>query len=942
MRWFAPFLFMCAIPCQVAAWEVDTHAWITLRTFERSNLNSTGPAGNVLIQRLGFDRYDPKATFRSPGLTSLMLGPSDKYFDLLPDWDQFQVDPSIPSQSNRFPNNWEYSRFPEGHRLGANPGTLGTTPQLRLEAWLMRGVVREDDLDIGEYISPPIPDADPYGDKTRVFGHFYDPINNDGIPDVPFIINEQRVKAINWALGLTNALLPTYDPLLTRDNHFTWVDARRAYFKALTYQTANATFSSTADEFESEARLFFLATTAKALGQVVHILQDGSQPQHARIDRHNHSNMTWPFLNADLPRRLMEVYTNIRVTRDINLSPLEDREPLRAMFTVESGNLEIPALPPVGSYPIPQFATPRRFFTTRDEAGGDDFNLRKGLVDYANRGFFTEGTANGRRNLKARVMPSPPPNLEGGQEVSVTDRGRNFIDIAWSAPEPANPTYVDAIDAVYSGKIPLGQVTLLSIMNESRPLKVTVRERHLRNHANALIPRAIAYSAGLINYFFRGTLEIEPIDQKIFAVVNQGEPHTIDVAGWPRKTTGGGVFGFDKVRLKVRNITDPITEPGVGGSPIPQTVAAGGQLYAIARYHRNPCYKANLSGERSQTFPTPPLLVGIITEPTCGALGPRTVFQDISVSAALAITSVEDLPGGAGAPLPNSVEKTFDFSTDPIPINATDLILQVVYRGTLGEEPESVALGTLDVREPTIVTFWENTDYFLDTTVPPWRASNSSYPARAIQYFRFCVGSSPTERLGYWFAPPLSGNAMSSYGSIRIALIVPKPSSPSDTFRVKGTPVASSGPNGVMAAMVRTSVGRIVQSNREFIATTTTSNPQADCNTVLPTTEEYWCNDPLQRRRQVMLGSRLQPMAWVSTSATAFNTPDVGEIMPVVGSTAVQALGEVRFNDSGALANCPAVPTEAESTTDKMLTNEVNEVARSKEASDAVNHMKHR
>ena len=128
-----------------------------------------------------------------------------------------------------------------------------------------------------------------------------------------------------------------------------WVDARRAYFKALTYQTANATFSSTADEFESEARLFFLATTAKALGQVVHILQDGSQPQHARIDRHNHSNMTWPFLNADLPRRLMEVYTNIRVTRDINLSPLEDRERLRGMFTVESGNLEIPALPPVGS-----------------------------------------------------------------------------------------------------------------------------------------------------------------------------------------------------------------------------------------------------------------------------------------------------------------------------------------------------------------------------------------------------------------------------------------------------------------------------------------------------------------------------------------------------------------------------------------------------------------
>ncbi|MBK9656429.1 MAG: hypothetical protein IPO66_13585 [Rhodanobacteraceae bacterium] len=536
MRYLIPLLATCAIPCNVAAWEVDTHAWITLRTFERSNLNASGPGGDALITRLGFDRFDPKATFRSPGLESLGLGTSDKYFDLLPNWDQSQPNPVVPSQSNRFPNNWEYSRFPEGYRLGGSPGALGTTPHLRLEAWLMRGVIREDDLDSGEYISAPIPDPDPYGDKTRVFGHFYDPINNDGIPDFLPFINEARVKAINWATGLTDALSPTPAPLLSRDNHFTWVDARRAYFKALTYQTANATQSSAADGFESEVRLFFLATTIKAIGQVVHILQDGSQPQHARIDRHNHSNVTWDFLNADLPRRLMEVYTNIRVTRDINLSPLEDREPLRAMFTVESGNMELPALPPVGAYPIPQFSLARRFFTTREQAGGDDYNQRKGLIDYANRGFFSEGTANGRPNLKLRVMPSPPVGLAGTQEVPVTDRGRGFIDIAWNAPDTVSPGYADALDAAYMGKVPLGQISLRSIINESQPIKVSIRERHLRNHANVLIPRAIAYSAGLINYFFRGTLEIEPIEQKMFAVVNQGEPHTIDAGGWPRKT----------------------------------------------------------------------------------------------------------------------------------------------------------------------------------------------------------------------------------------------------------------------------------------------------------------------------------------------------------------------------------------------------------------------
>lgn len=235
------------------AWEVDTHSWIGLRAFERSNLNPNGPGGDILTKRLGFDRFEPQAAFRSPGLAATGTGPSDKYFDLEGNWDQSAANPLIPVIANRFPSNWEYSRFPEGYRLGANPGALGPTPQLRLEAWYMRGIVREDDLDTSEFVDPPIPDADPYGDITRVFGHFYDPVHNQGIP----IVGQGEVKnrSINWALGLDDALGP-YNPTISRRNHFTWLDARRAYFKALTYQTTNATLSPQADEFESEIRLF--------------------------------------------------------------------------------------------------------------------------------------------------------------------------------------------------------------------------------------------------------------------------------------------------------------------------------------------------------------------------------------------------------------------------------------------------------------------------------------------------------------------------------------------------------------------------------------------------------------------------------------------------------------------------------------------------------------
>jgi len=53
------------------------------------------------------------------------FGQRSNYFDLEGDWDQSVPNPAIPLQSNRVPNDWEHSRFPEGYRLGANPGGLG-------------------------------------------------------------------------------------------------------------------------------------------------------------------------------------------------------------------------------------------------------------------------------------------------------------------------------------------------------------------------------------------------------------------------------------------------------------------------------------------------------------------------------------------------------------------------------------------------------------------------------------------------------------------------------------------------------------------------------------------------------------------------------------------------------------------------------------------------
>jgi len=123
----------------------------------------------------------------------------------------------------------------------------------------------------------------------------------------------------------------------------------------------------------------------------------------------------------------------------------------------------------------------------------------------------------------------------------------------------------------------------------------------------------------------------------------------------------------------------------------------GARLVAVARYHRNLCYTPLLAGEAVKDYQDTP------TENDCAA-GNRTSYQEISVSKPLAIDA-SNLNGAS------SYAVAFDFSNDPIPINATDLFIQVVYRGTLGDEPDGIAVGMIDVAEPNYLTLWNNSDY---------------------------------------------------------------------------------------------------------------------------------------------------------------------------------------------------------------------------------------
>ncbi|PZQ19421.1 MAG: hypothetical protein DI564_01545 [Rhodanobacter denitrificans] len=264
----------------------------------------------------------------------------------------------------------------------------------------------------------------------------------------------------------------------------------------------------------------------------------------------------------------------------------------------------------------------------------------------------------------------------------------------------------------------------------------------LETMGNLGIPRAIAYSAGLINFFFRGQLTLSAPPDGLFGVLDQGKPHTV-LDGVPILADGSDrTFGFTAIRVRARNSTGDangrLIESGTG-RVVPQTMKGGvdgnghatGMLVAIARYHRNPCYQNDLSGEYVArlnpdfTFQDPFVPSGCPLEQI------RSNVPEISVSKPLYIDANGGLPGAPPGG-PNACANVgnintgavgvcendralleFDFGDDPIPVNATDLFLQVAYRGPLGDDQDGIAVGALDLIEPQYFTAWNHTDWYL-------------------------------------------------------------------------------------------------------------------------------------------------------------------------------------------------------------------------------------
>jgi hypothetical protein len=648
----------------VFGYEQATHAALTREAYMRSALN---PGISELAMRLGLEPSRDAAV-------------GDWYVDMAPTSDsQRKASPDdLPTFANnkiRDANFWSPDFKP----------TLPTLP-----AWLMLGSIREDDVPRDANALENNPQDEPGGPFIRVLRHFYDPYLDRGM--------------VTWATAPDWALEPSAE---THKNHFTVVDAREAMWRALTLKQIDASGalvdlvapSGVVDvgRYLRDLRVQYWATTFRALGDVLHLLQDMAQPQHTRGDPHSGTGCAAPTCLAG-HASYFEKYVDARITGGSSFT-LRERF-FGGILSTDSVENVAPRGFQYGDYSTVSATKYRDYFVT---ASGLESLEGAGLANYSNQGFFTAGT-----NIDAAgaQYPSPPPTPGAFQSESIP---ATAVTNANGESIPHGGTLVLLRGEVHDHWAP-GQssagVALSSFgafdqfMRPKGWRQFTLNHYNYDDQARLLLPRAIAYSAGLLDYFFRGMLDISLPSAGAYAVVDHTQPGCT------------ATCGFKTVKLKLKNST-------------PSEALSNGFFVAVAKFFRNNKYSPDLSGE-----PGGPNFTGFDA---------RSLWEEIVVSDKVAIST---LPGGR---LGSNGEAEIQFNfASPIPINATDIYLQVVFRGQLGNETDAVAVTTKNISEPNYIAVVNDLDYRYNASNDSFQSTNPATDTQTVTNIDIKLGSATT------------------------------------------------------------------------------------------------------------------------------------------------------------------------------------------------------
>ncbi|MFQ5803957.1 MAG: hypothetical protein ACE5JQ_13770 [Candidatus Methylomirabilales bacterium] len=287
----------------------------------------------------------------------------------------------------------------------------------------------------------------------RVVNHFHNPLRPWDLAGLPLLVGQASVR---WQQDGSQA--------------WSWQFARQHYKEALT-------------SAQPQQREDAFASTFRALGQLTHLVQDATVPAHVRNDLHP------PVVDPDPYEASVE----------------KIREEAPALF--QSFLNSLPVAPPDSIFtPTGDTLAPVAIARLIDSDMFDGNNAAPltdpaiGIAEYTNGNFLSRGTIfrnfvlPRESNLGAEIfVPEATPS---GQKFRRYFRKRGAGETGGEG-EPVDHFVAEGLlyeTILAEAGFPLsGSYRLIGLVHQ--------------DYAAKLLPRAVGYSAGLLNYFFRGTLD---------------------------------------------------------------------------------------------------------------------------------------------------------------------------------------------------------------------------------------------------------------------------------------------------------------------------------------------------------------------------------------------------------------------------------------------------
>jgi hypothetical protein len=382
-------------------------------------------------------------------------------------------------------------------------------------------------------------------------------------------------------------------------------------------------------EMTEDERDQYFAWTLQALGHTLHLIQDASVPAHTRNDFHG-------------PLEPYERWTNK------NLGHLEDDK----IFTADG------SVPWASWSQHPDIIAPNVFMDTNQLDASDTVPITgsdQGIAEYSYVNFMSEDT------IFAYDLPAKPEELDffynyQSEDFNLYVRQVNGVDTTFVYLRNRRPGGVDHL--ALAGVLHTYHPNSSAIYYDLR--WTTDDDMVNEDYATKLIPRAVGYSAGLLDYFFRGSIDIQlPSHQYHSGIYAMASPPE----DGPMSTDPSE--GFTRIVLDARNTTAN------------EEAMADGSIELVVKYKR--------------------------------ALEDPFQSEPVSSTEEYSYIVTPEANNVRAIPIDEYTELTFDLSPH-LPVNATDVTLHLVYKGSLGAEADAVAVGYKDISEPTPLDVFSNLD----------------------------------------------------------------------------------------------------------------------------------------------------------------------------------------------------------------------------------------